>query len=272
MPSARVPLALSIAVTLTGCGTLDDVLEEAQLALDGNQAAVACVEATYLGGIVVTSVRSEDPDLAAATGELPDDLSPRDCASWIPDETDTRRVRVKFDGCNGPFGLKKVRGSLVARFSAAEDGSLRARVTSEELRAGSRPIDVDAIFDIAIVGLVRTVRWRARWASLAKGGGPLRQSSELSVVIDEDCRAFRGTAESDVDDRDLVTAVSQVTICSDEKGRDQCPEGIMIHHAQEPPRRVTVTFDGTKRVSVDGDRTDPALLELDCRARKKDMN
>lgn len=271
MPSARVLLAFVIAVTLTGCGKLDAVLAEAQLALDGNQAAVACVEATYLGGIIVSSVRSEDPDLAAATGELPEDLRPEDCASWIPDEADARIARVTFDGCKGPFGLEKVRGSLVARFSEAEDGSLRADIGAEDLRAGSRPIDIDAVLDIAIVDMTRSVRWRADWASPAKGGGPLRQTSELTVVIDDvaDCRTFRGTADSDVGGRELVTAVSQVTICADEEGRDQCPDGIMIHHAEDPQRKVTVTFDGTKRVRVDGERTDPLELELDCRARKK---
>src|SRR5262245_43373719 len=109
MHHASALLTLVLAAGLTGCGVLDEVLAEAQLALDGNQAAAACVESTYLGGIVASSVRSEDPD-EAASSKLPDDLTPRGCASWMEDQLEARLARVTFDKCNGPFGLKKLRG------------------------------------------------------------------------------------------------------------------------------------------------------------------
>jgi hypothetical protein len=39
----------------------------------------------------------------------------------------------------------------------------------------------------------------------------------------------------------------------------------MIHRTHDARRRVTVVFDGTKRVRVERQRGDPFVLEIDCR-------
>jgi hypothetical protein len=148
----------------------------------------------------------------------------------------------------------RLNGGLDAILEPADECGLHAEIVdSGDLEANGRPLDYEASAQVKFREGFRDVDWRARFSGTTKRGRSIRQSSKLTVEVEEatSCRTLSGDIDGRVGKRiDYSANIDALAVCP-----DACPSAGVVHATLEGrlrDRTLTVRFDGSNVAHVTG--------------------
>lgn len=248
----------SVCIAVAGCGaTVEDdhgadAGTELELAVDTSETARSFSQGSALTRVFLLGLSDLDDDgalaakrvLLSAKAQLAVYL-PAGCATLTSPEP--AHVRVRFDGCHGPFGLLTLDGELEAIYQSRAPGQ-RWRVhvqvpAGATLTANGRPIEHSAEADVAVSEGERRVVWHASSSGTSRKGEAVTHASDMELRFDLGARCVEvsGVTRGAVGARGLETLVDGYVVCA-----DACPSGGTITSTGLASRRaVTLRFDGS---------------------------
>jgi len=259
--SARaLAAALVSAAWVAACApsTSDD--PETQRARDGTDLVSHEGDTELLAAALVGTSGAQ---LSLATtfpdGVTPKDLGdgarafffPRGCVTPSHDSK-TRTVTYTFEDCAGPFGLRKISGSLTIVYARGSTGTgISLTITADKLSVGRATLRLSATADIRAEGTTRTSVWHAEVTGQSARDRAFSRVVDRTLVFStgESCITSSGTSTGTVGDTALTVTVDALKRC-----RAACPEaGGSVTIAGEGSS-VSLAFDGTSeaKLTVDG--------------------
>jgi hypothetical protein len=229
------------------------------LAEDGTDSAAAEVDAEVVTSSLVSATASSGSLSLASTGELgggqigPAGVGdgakalyfPRNCLTVASDEV-AKTVTYGFGDCTGPNGIFKIRGDIVATYTA-EPGKLTLNLVGNDLQVNRSVVDWTATAVITANGADREMHWKGSLSGTTARGKTFSRTNEKVVTwrFGERCFGVSGVSEGKVRDRYLRTEISNFRRC-----QGACPEaGGRITISNESKLKVEILFDGTKRAT-----------------------
>lgn len=264
----RIALTLASALALVGCGL--DIQPARELDATARSAATdgAAVDDVVgaASALVTVPLLALDrkqkllSEVVAAQPDLTRFFSPEGCAT-----IDTRGnvVTFHFDGCTGPWGLLRAKGDAVASFLPGnEEGGLRIEfATQDGFRMGNRPISYVTSFDVVQRDAFTKVWWKGSYEGETRAQQTLSIETDLRLRLAKDCVELDGDVSADVDGRGLTLTYDKLDRCH----RDACPSGdLIIHGAADAFPPVTLSFDGTRELTVTTKDGAEGTLALTC--------
>lgn len=276
LPSARlrklsvVGLAAFLLLGATACRKDKDpgedlVDEPSSLAEDGTDSNAAETDTEIVTSSLVSATAQGGSLTLASTGDLGGEgLSaraigdgakalyfPKGCLTVTSDEA-TRTVTYGFEGCSGPNGIFKIRGTVVATY-AVSTGKLVLALVGTDLVINRATVDWTANAELTTEGANRTMRWKGTLAGNTPRGKTFSRTNEKVVTwrLGERCFGVSGVSEGEVRGRYLRTTIADFRRC-----QGACPEAggrITITNAGAKVK-VEILFDGSDRATFTGPR------------------
>lgn len=229
----------SLAVVHCGGPPTPDELTQARYAAR----SVALADVT--SSMVVVLTRPLDPatdlrdGLAAArsSARAVDLFSPPGCATVHP----SGNVAIfLFDGCTGPGLLRRVSGSVRARFTPQSDGTMQVEISGNGIQIDQQTLQLvtSARLDTS---LQQNLRLQTSTSSMTTSD-PLDHSGSLTASWQDGCLSLSGSFTTTVAGIPWTTELQRYRHCS---GR--CPDpGGSVRISNENVT-VRIDFDGTSR-------------------------
>ncbi len=174
---------------------------------------------------------------------------PRGCLK-TSHELAARRVTYTFADCLGPFGLRRLSGTLTAVYGKGPEG-LTLDLASEALAVGRASFRLKARAEITAPSPQtgdRKTTWRAELDGTTARDRPMRRTVERTLLFSTgaSCAEATGRSTGSVGGAALEVRVDKVRRC-----RGACPEAggkIQLLAADRPV--IELTFDGTTEAKV----------------------
>lgn len=252
----RLAPFLLLPLAAAGCDELTDALFNADFDAEADAALAALelttVEAaiahTFLDGI---DPRGEDEALLAAIANAASRFEPASCVNVT---TVARTSTFQLDGCEGPYGLGDLTGTIVVIPDTAVAGAVAVSITSTRVEFGTASLALSSQVDY-VVGTDGS-----RQATIVTGGGGTASdgttlaragSFQSSRTDNEGCLTLAGLISSTIGESSLRTiAFANVTTCP-----PTCPSGqLTFTEAQAESSEadgfvLTLNLDGSTTVN-----------------------
>jgi hypothetical protein len=264
--------ALSAAAACGGHAVKDaPVSSYAELAEDGSDSnEVEARASAVTASLVLAPTATYVAGIVAAASDAPSFFLPRTCVTTsvaTPASTSTTQTVVYvFDDCAGPWGLRRVTGTVTATLSETPASSVTIHVTSDALRLDGAVASVDATAVLTDTGIARDLAWTSTLiaGTTARGREFHRTASwHVGWQVGGSCvTVTNGSAAGDVLGRELTTTVDAYERCASE-----CPAagGSVVVDDVAAHESVAIDYDGTAVATV---TTVPATatyaVDLDC--------
>jgi hypothetical protein len=263
----RVAL-VGLVVVGIACGPATSDDGNTQLARDGTdlvshegdtEMLATALVGTTGGGLALAS---DMPSSGVALSDLGDGARafffPRGCVTPSHDAT-ARTVTYTFDDCVGPFGLRKLQGTVRIAYAKREGGpGLQLVISSEGLAIGRATLTMKATAEVTAEGTSRRVAWSSELE------GTSARNRAFSRVVDRTLIFNAGESCIEASGRSTGTAGgSPVTVTLDKlkRCRGACPEAGGSVRVEGTSTTLEVAFDGTSqaKLSVNGNAKSIAL-------------
>ncbi len=193
--------------------------------------------------------RSGSVGLAGIGDGAPAFFFPRGCLTTSSDEV-LRQVTYVFDQCSGPYGLRKLKGTVKARY-ASEAQKLVLHVSASEMRLGRATLTIEADATIVASGADRKVQWSARLSGQSARARAIERSitKNLSFATGQSCVWGGGKSTGQVAGVEVEVEYEDLKRC-----RGACPEpgGRIRVKDVHGAISLEITFDGTDVGMVTG--------------------
>ena len=173
----------------------------------------------------------------------------------------------------GPFGRVTLAGGVDATFQNAGECRLHVDIVdSGDLTANGHDLLYTATADVTLLEHEREVDWHASFQGTTWRGKPIRQTSDLDVVVDgsTNCRDIVGAARGRVGNHDYRTTIESLYICPGE-----CPSSGKVSAfvtGRWRDRSIAVHFDGSNQAKVTGWTGREFEVETVCGADRTDSD
>lgn len=182
---------------------------------------------------------------------------PKGCLSTTH-PAQTNEVTYTFDDCLGPFGLRRLTGSVKIVFARSTTG-LSLDATATGLAVGRATLDLVAHAEVTAVGVERRAAWHAELEGTTARDRAFRRVVDRTLVsrTGEACITANGASTGTVEGTSLGVTVSDLVRC-----RGACPEaGGHVEALRQGLPALVLDFDGTTeaKVSIGGKTKSIAL-------------
>jgi hypothetical protein len=169
-------------------------------------------------------------------------------------------VTFDFVDCDGPLGLAKLNGHIVASFSTPTPGEVAVDIVSTGLTATvglllprTTNVDVLAFAWIRFDGVTRVTGWNGSVDTTTARGESVHHTTNYDATYDilNACVTLDGTSATKFPLRGIKSALIGYRRCGD---RRRCPSaGTLVFERDPGPLRVELVFDGGRHAHVTTD-------------------
>lgn len=170
---------------------------------------------------------------------------PRGCVVPRHDSV-ARTVTYTFTDCAGPFGLRRLGGTVTIGY-ARRDADLDLTIVARALAIGRATVDLDATATVHAEGSTRTATWRSALSGKTARDRTFVRTVERTLVFSagESCIEASGVSRGDVGGAPLTVTIDRVRRC-----RAACPEAGGKVTIEGAGATVELAFDGTTEASL----------------------
>jgi hypothetical protein len=174
-----------------------------------------------------------------------------------------REVTYAFDGCTGPWGLLRLTGTVIARYSQTASG-LMVEVTADDMRANRATVDYRATATIrGDAAGNRTMVWKGQLGGSTARGRAFQRTTDWTVrwTLGNSCIALDGQAEGNLTGRPIRTKVEDFHRC-----RGECPQrgGVVTVTNTATGKELRIEFEGGNRATFIGANGRETSIVLAC--------
>ncbi len=233
----------TIIFTAAACkqqGDLDSL--DAELAVDS--ANVNQAESTMLASAVDGS--------EAATGVALTGPTPQGVADWITQHAAARyapagcatvtesglTVKLVFDQCTGPRGLRQVSGEIDLTVSAGAGGAIDIAAAATNFEIGQATMSIDSQGVYTVSGTTKSLAVTTSGSGTGPLGNTIQHDGQYTATWDASCVSIEGSWSTE------IGAAQRSTTASLMRCADQCPTGTLTRDTFRG-HTIDVTFDGT---------------------------
>ena len=233
----------TVIFTVAACkqqGDLDSL--DAELAVDS--ANVNQAESTMLASAVDGSEAATGVALTAAT--------PQGVADWITQHAAAKyspagcatvtesglTVKLVFDQCTGPRGLRQVSGEIDLTVSAGASGAVDIAATATNFEIGQATMSIDSQGVYTVSGTTKSLEVTTSGSGTGPLGNTIQHDGQYTATWDASCVSIEGSWSTE------VGAAQRSTTASLMRCADQCPTGTLTRDTFRG-HTIDVTFDGT---------------------------
>ncbi|HTJ47122.1 MAG TPA: hypothetical protein VL463_33705 [Kofleriaceae bacterium] len=235
---------IAIALAAVGCKqAADSDALTAELAVDSTNVNQA--ESTVLASAVDGSEAGAGVGLVGAA-------TPQGVADWITAHAAARyspagcatvtesglTVKLVFDDCTGPRGLRQLTGEMDLTVSAGSGGAIDIAAQATNLEIGQATMSVDSNAVYTASGATKSLTVTTQGSGTGPLGNTIQHDGQYTATWDASCVSLEGAWSTDVGQTQRSTTAS-VMRCA-----DQCPTGTVTRDTFNG-RTIDITFDGT---------------------------
>jgi hypothetical protein len=251
---------VGLVVVGIACGPATSDDGNTQLARDGTdlvshegdtEILAAALVGTTGGGLALAS----DISSGVALSDLGDGARafffPRGCVTPSHDAT-ARTVTYTFDDCVGPFGLRKLQGTVRIVYAKREGGpGLQLAISSERLAIGRATLTMKATADVTAEGTSRRVAWSSELEGTSARNRAFTRAVDRTLIFNagESCIEASGRSTGTAGGSPVTVTLDKLKRC-----RGACPEAGGSVRVEGTSTTLDVAFDGTSqaKLSVNG--------------------
>lgn len=271
-------LLLAALLPLVGCAPGARTVDEADtvLAEDGADTHDIEAQASSLTAVFTLAPHAlEEADGGSGTSPppTPDEVlaaadrtraffAPVGCLT-VAASPEKKEVTYVFSGCSGPWGLLRMHGTVIARYTRAPNG-ITVEVTTDDLRANRATVDYHATATITgDAAGNRAMTWKAELSGTTARGRAFERTADWSArwKVGNTCIAVDGTAEGNVTGRPVRTTVEGLSRC-----RGECPQrgGVVTVTNTATNKTLRIEFEGGNRATFTAANGRETTIVLAC--------
>jgi hypothetical protein len=255
----RTWLGVTVLVAAAACAPKADDDTTTVVARDGTDLVSHEGDTEALAAALVGSAGGQ-LSLATAleSGVTPSDLGdgakilffPKGCVTPTHDAA-ARKVTYVFSGCTGPFGLRRLTGTVVIGYARPATGQgISLTLTARDLEVGRATLSLTARATVSIEGTTRTSTWEAELEGKSARDRAFSRSVQRTITstAGEACITTTGRSTGKVEGEALTVTLDKLTRC-----RGACPEAGGRITVEGASGTVDIAFDGTSEAKVTRD-------------------
>jgi hypothetical protein len=235
---------IAIAVTaVAGCK---------QAADQDSLAAEVSIDSTNVNQAESTLLASAVDGSETATGLVAAAPTPQGVADWITAHAGARyspagcatatesglTVKIVFNQCTGPRGLRQVSGELDLTVSAGAGGAIDIAAHAADLEIGMATISLDSTAVYTATSSSQSLDVTTHGSGTGPLGNTISHDGQYTATWDATCVSVEGSWSTE------VGAAQRSTTASVMRCADQCPTGTITRDTFAG-RTIDITFDGT---------------------------
>lgn len=252
-------LGVTVLATVAACAPKADDDTTTVVARDGTDLVSHEGDTEALAAALVGSAGGQ---LSLATalegGVTPSDLGdgakilffPVGCVKPSHDAA-ARKVTYVFSGCTGPFGLRRLTGTVVIGYARPATGQgISLTLTAKDLEVGRATLSLTARATVSVEGTTRTSTWEAELEGKSARDRAFSRSVQRTITstAGEACITTTGRSTGKVEGEALTVTLDKLTRC-----RGACPEAGGRITVEGASGTVDIAFDGTSEAKVTRD-------------------
>lgn len=233
--------ALAVFAALPGCSgdtetTNGDAAEDDAIAVEGQETVASESDVQSLTIALVAAAAAEKQGLSGDGAKASFTAS---CLTVTPDP-DNKTATFVLTDCEGPFGLRRVTGTVTIGFAGSTANRLVLATRGTNLKVNRSTVSIESTATLAVTGRMRELSWQATVDATTPGGRSARRTvqSTLTWSVGEACIAAASTSTGTVDGRSLSVTLENYRRC-----RAACPEAGSKVTVTTPRRTVVVDYD-----------------------------
>lgn len=235
-----------------------------QLADDAVDSQDTIAIATAIAGVPAFVLSGESLSLAEVVERQQMIASFFDQAACISVETDGNTVSYVLDECTGPWGFVRVSGRETVTFSPGPTAnSFAIELASEGLEINGKAAQHSGSAVITLSADRRTIELSGSYDGTALlGPREVHHDVDLTLVVfDSGALRVDGTSSTKVGTRSVELEVKDL---ERDGPKGTCPTGTVTAKRKLAALTITLSFDGSRELSVESSRGGHDTFDLEC--------